>query len=347
MRPMWTIKKLLAVSPAARMDGVFVCENTGHTPSQRRYFVSNSHISSETESRKQTGSRRSTSSGDKPKRRFPWKLTVFLLFLLWLGVNFYISNQVLEVTRYDVSLQRLPPAFEGLKVVLLADLHGKVFGPENTTLFEMVAAEKPDLIALAGDFVESNAGLSKMRSLCLGLQDIAPTYYVTGNHEWAARMVPQTKALLQETNVTMLQNQFVYLQKGEARICLAGVDDPNGPWDMPSVMDVVRKARAEEDGFVLLLSHRYDRLDTYAQANVDLVLSGHAHGGILRLPFTEGLIGPGRNWFPTNTAGVIREQGTVMVVSRGLGSSDLSSLPLRMFNQPEIVSITLHTEVES
>ena len=175
------------------------------------------------------------------------------------------------------------------------------------------------------------------------LSAIAPTYYVTGNHEWALGDVPSLKRTLADHGVTVLSNQFTALERGGDTIVLAGIDDPNGYADQKTPEQLAAEVYAQwGDPFWVLLAHRNDRFASrYSLLGADLVVSGHAHGGIIRLPFIDGLISHDFQLFPSYTAGLYRENGSALFVTRGLGNSGPS---FRLFNRPEVAILTLHKE---
>ena len=173
-----------------------------------------------------------------------------------------------------------------------------------------------------------------------GLAAIAPTYYVTGNHEWAVGGVPRLKGILTECGVTVLSNQYVTLERNGDSLVLAGVDDPNGYADQKTPEELAAEVYAAcGDPFWILLAHRNNRFARqYSLLGADLVCSGHAHGGIVRLPGTDGLFSHDLDLFPSYTAGLYEENGSVLFVTRGLGNSGPS---FRVFNRPEIAVLTL------
>ena len=176
--------------------------------------------------------------------------------------------------------------------------------------------------------------------------EIAPCYYVTGNHEMR---VPDAFATLlaglEEAGVTVLRNQSLELEKDGDTITLLGVDDPDFTYmsyslGQDSVVDSTLKEITPEDEseFTLLLSHRPELFDVYEDNNIDLVLSGHAHGGQFRLPFVGGLYAPHQGVLPEYDSGLYSDNGTNLIVSRGIGNS---LFPLRLFNPPEVILVEL------
>ena len=180
--------------------------------------------------------------------------------------------------------------------------------------------------------------------LARGLSAVAPTYYVTGNHEWAlgSKTVKELKALLGESGVTVLSNRWEAVERNGDRLALAGVDDPNGYADQTTPEELYAWIQEDSPGlFTLLLAHRNDRFPQYAAAGYGFVLSGHGHGGIVRLPFLGGLIGTNRRLFPQWTSGLYAQGDSVLFVSRGLGNNTVPFQGFRIFNRPELAVVTL------
>lgn len=266
----------------------------------------------------------------------------FLLLIAAAALFLWWSNTSLQVTQFTYASPRLPDGFDGCRVAVLSDLHGAEFGEGNAKLFETLAGEQPDYIFYLGDLEDRYRGSTEgyAESVADGLSAIAPTYYITGNHEWALGDVPQLKSELEEHGFTVLSNRFVTLERNGASIVLAGIDDPNGYADQKTPEQLTTELFAEHgDPFWLLLAHRNNYfVKQYCDLGADLVLSGHGHGGIIRLPFTDGLLSVERTFFPSYTAGFYKEHGSSLFVTRGLGNSGRS---FRLFNRPEIAILTL------
>lgn len=275
----------------------------------------------------------------RKRRRGRRGLGLLCILLLLLSAYLY-SNLYLQTEHFTLSLPGLPQAFDGYRVVQLSDLHGRQFGQDNRRLLQAVQKQQPDLIVLTGDLVDAACSVDQEQSLVCGLVEIAPVYYVTGNHEWAAGFAPQLKQLLREAGVICLENQAVPLEKDGEQILLAGVEDPNGYAGQKSPQQLGQEIQeAYGDIFWILLAHRNVSYPEYAALGAGLILTGHAHGGIIRLPFTDGLIGPNREWFPTWTAGLYTDYATPMFVSRGLGNSP--HWAWRLFNPPQLAVLEL------
>ncbi len=266
-----------------------------------------------------------------------------LLILTLLFVLLAADSALRPVTtQYALSCASLPDAFDGFCILQLSDIHGAAFGRDNVHLLRAAAQTEPDIIALTGDLADRHTDLAATERLLGALSEIAPVFYVSGNHEWSEGLTEPLREIFARTEVTYLRNEYMTFSRGEAEIVIAGVEDPNGYRDMPQPDAVVSALRAEKpDDFLLLLGHRNDWTERYPTLPVDLILCGHAHGGLIRIPGVGGVFGPGRAFFPDFTEGVYSSGTYRMVVSRGLGSS--APIP-RLLNNPELVCITLHTE---
>jgi len=283
----------------------------------------------------------------KPRRRYIF-LIIILVFLLIFGILYADSNTRLVTTEFELKYDNLPDAFDGYRIVLLADKHGAVHGKDNERLVAAVRSAEPDIIAISGDLIDRfQVGKPVERQfettevLVKQLVQIAPVYYVTGNHEWDSGMVRPFLAMLEENGIDVLQNKYRQLTIGNDSIILAGIDDPNGPADMIKPDEFIEGIHEREDvDFLIVLYHRNYSLQRFSRLGVDLVLSGHAHGGMVRLPFTDGLIGPQYELFPTYTSGVYTSGDTNMVVSRGLGNHFGWT---RFLNNPQVVVVELRS----
>ena len=262
------------------------------------------------------------------------KKFLVLLVLMMAGVGWlYWGNTTPVVTTNTVQLENFPSEFSGLKIIQLSDLHDAEFGEGQVDLIEMVKDRAPDLIFITGDLIDSNRyDLEQSLAVVRGLEDVAPIYYVTGNHEIATKESVYIKQQLNRMGVTVLSNEVVSYTRGNATIEIFGIEDPlNGV----SVSNALNQ-NPRDEGVRLTLSHRPEVFEEYVAAGEQLVFTGHAHGGQIRLWGLGGVIAPGQGFLPAYTAGVYQEGETQMVVSRGLGNS---IFPLRVGNRPEIVEV--------
>jgi len=272
-------------------------------------------------------------------RRFIVFLFKFALIIAILVGFWHYQNNTIQTEVFSVASETLPEAFDGFRVAVITDLHGRSFGEDNAELIAAVKASNPDLIALVGDIADERTDLSILTPLCEGLTAIAPCFYVTGNHEWSLDSLSAALEPIAAAGVSILANEYRTLTLEGESIILAGVHDPCGPADMMSPAELTETIRASyPESYLLVLNHRNDALETWAALGADLILSGHGHGGVIRLPGVGGLVGTDRSLFPDYTAGLYTSGATTMAVSRGLG---FSGVPFRLFNRPELMIIDL------
>ncbi len=195
---------------------------------------------------------------------------------------------------------------------------------------------KPDTIVITGDIIDSNRyNLQNSLDLVDQIVKIADVYYVTGNHEVATNDVDRIKEELTNRGVRVLSNETLKLELAGEAIFLTGIEDPL-MGEVASQM--IADSHVPSDAFTVLLAHRPEDFQSYVDAGIDVTFSGHAHGGQFRIPGMGGLVAPGQGYFPKYTAGIHEQDQSKLVVSRGLGNS---VIPMRLFNLPEIVVVTL------
>ena len=254
------------------------------------------------------------------------------------------GNITVGTTQYTVASSRLPAAFDHYRMVVVSDFHNAEYGDHNRQLIRQIAAEQPDSIVFTGDLLDSrHPNLAIVEDLIRELTAVAPCYYVTGNHE--ARLGAQfqeLEQLLLAHSVVVLHDEAVPLTRNGDTIQLVGLDDPDFTDRNASIQQSMLETKLRNlnltTDYRILLSHRPEYFDAYVAAEIDLALCGHAHGGQFRLPLVGGLVAPNQGFFPKYDAGVYTEQGTTMIVSRGVGNS---ILPVRFNNRPELVSVEL------
>lgn len=249
------------------------------------------------------------------------------------------SSENLEISRYEVTSQKLPKSFDGFKIVQLSDLHGAEFGDDGMELVEKVRELEPDVIALTGDFVTDEGDLAAVEKLTERLAELCPVYFISGNHEFGSGLAAEVRNIMERAGVKYLSNEYLTISRGEDEILLGGVEDPLAYADMISPDELAQKMNeAAPEDFKILLGHRNYWMTEYPELPVDLIFCGHAHGGIVRIPGVGGLIGTDRHLFPDFEAGRFDNGSYTLIVSRGLGNS----VPVpRIFNRPEIVTVTL------
>ena len=268
-------------------------------------------------------------------------LIVSVLIILCLGIWTLWGNTALEVNEYEIVSDRIPEAFTGFRIAQVSDLHNKDFGEGYGQLLTLLSQINPDIIVVTGDLIDSrHTDIEIALEFARQAIKLAPVYYVSGNHEARVHEYEDLKMGLAKAGVSVLEDQKVQITREGESISLMGIDDPSFQedylfGDAASVTSsALSELQNESDGYTVLLAHRPELFETYVDAGVDLVFSGHAHGGQFRLPFIGGLVAPNQGFFPKYDAGLFSEGSTTMIVSRGVGNS---IIPIRFNNRPEIV----------
>lgn len=263
------------------------------------------------------------------------KSALVLLIVIALLLFCSYQNRHLETTYYTYKAEQLGADLEGYRIVQISDLHNVKFGKNNQKLVDRIRECEPDMIVLTGDLVDSNhTNVDRAVQFVDEIVKICPVYYVTGNHEYWLEKSEYDELMdgLVSAGVVILDDQVVEISRGDAKFRLVGLDEK-------SLADGTLEALlSDEKELTVVLAHEPQYLARYAGTGVDLVLSGHAHGGQFRLPFVGGIVAPDQGFLPEYTAGEYYMNGTEMIVSRGLGNS---VIPVRLFNYPEIVCVDL------
>lgn len=257
----------------------------------------------------------------------------------------------MELNTYTIASSRLPDAFDGYRIAHVSDLHNTEIGDHNEKLLAMLRQASPDMIVITGDLIDSrNTDIEIALEFAEAAMRIAPCYYVTGNHEARISEYDTLREGLIESGVTVLEDCSLDIEQSGETIILIGVDDPSFRTDYLFEDDTIlmkdklraltwdKDTKNTKAAYTILLSHRPELFDVYSENSVDLVLSGHAHGGQFRLPFIGGLAAPNQGLFPKYDAGLYTEGNTNMLVSRGIGNS---IFPFRFNNRPEVILIEL------
>lgn len=265
-------------------------------------------------------------------------LTALIVWLLW-------GNRALELNTYTVASDEIPEEFHGFRIAHVSDVHNTEIGDDNKRLLSVLREAEPDIIAITGDLIDSrNTDIETALRFAEGAAEIAPCYYVTGNHEARVAEYDELKKRLIELGVVVLDNKRVELEKNGEALTFIGVDDPDFTADYlfddsKSIIEAqVQRLSDKEDRYTVLLSHRPELFDVYAESGADLILSGHAHGGQIRLPVVGGIFAPHQGFFPEYDGGIYTDADVNMIVSRGVGNS---LFPLRVNNRPEVILIEL------
>lgn len=278
-------------------------------------------------------------------------VTLSIVIVIILFCNF--QNKHLETTHYTYAAEQLGADLEGYHIVQISDLHNAKFGKNNQKLVDRIRECEPDMIVLTGDLVDSNhTNVDRAVQFVDEIVKICPVYYVTGNHEYwlEASEYDELMSGLTGAGAVILDDQVVEISSGDAKFRLVGLDDRSlSDGTLGTLLNDQAGQKEEtadnensgEKELTVVLAHEPQYLARYASTGVDLVLSGHAHGGQFRLPFVGGIVAPDQGFLPEYTAGEYYMNGTEMIVSRGLGNS---VIPVRLFNYPEIVCVELKTK---
>lgn len=264
------------------------------------------------------------------------------------GTAIYDSNRFCKVT-YEVEC---PDIKKDVRILFLSDLHNKQYGSGNAKLLEAIDDCCPDLILVGGDILTATPGKSVLPAaeFVSQLSGKYPLFYANGNHEQRLELYPETygtmgeeyENLLKKAGIRRLVNHAVSLDAYGVQIVGCQID--RGFYkrfrrvEMPE--DYLRQIlpEKEEQYFCILLAHNPDYFPAYRRWGADLVLSGHVHGGVMRIPFLGGVLGTNFRFFPHYDGGRFEEDGSVMIVSRGLGAH---TIPLRIWNPAELVEIII------
>jgi predicted MPP superfamily phosphohydrolase len=284
------------------------------------------------------------------KQKKKMHLIIVLIILIGIPLFFLWQNNDIVITNISYKSSKIGKDFEGFKIAQISDLHNKEFGKNQRRLIKNLKSINPDIIVITGDIIDA-----KRTNIQIAMEfvdealDIAPMYYVSGNHEVWSGQYEELLDQLEDKGVVLLEDKKVKITKGGEHFNLIGISDP----DLSSsylefdqsyaVKETLSSLIDDNDKNILniLLSHRPELIDAYANCNVDLAFTGHAHGGQFRIPYIMGLYAPNQGVFPKYTSGAYKKASTTMIVSRGLGNS---VFPIRIFNRPEIVVVTMYAK---
>ena len=275
-----------------------------------------------------------------------FKVKIILFIVIGLFVFFNYQNNSITINEIEFKNDNIPDSFKGYKILQISDLHNKEFGNSQEKILSKINKINPDIIVVTGDLIDSNnTNVDVAMKLINKVINISPIYYISGNHEAWSTSYNELKSKLEDSGVIVLENEKTHLLKGRDTIDIIGLSDTS--FINSDLLEYAGNVKTEKllntlsensSNFKILLSHRPELFDTYSNSSVDLVFSGHAHGGQFRLPFIGGLIAPDQGLFPKLTEGIHTSNNTTMVISRGLGNS---IIPIRLFNRPELVVVTL------
>ena len=279
------------------------------------------------------------------KKRYS-KFKLLILIVITIILFFIWQNNTIVVSSSSYYNLKLPDDFEDFKIVQISDLHNKMFGDNQKRLLNEIESLSPDIIIVTGDLIDRRKfDLDVAMIFINGAVKIAPTYYVSGNHEAWSGQYSKIREKLINAGVLVMDDTAIELSNGNSTIQLLGLSDPDFFTSKYSEGTKAKKLQEQlkkwsySHKFKILLSHRPELFELYCANNIDLIFTGHAHGGQFRIPFIGGLVAPDQGLFPKYTSGSYSKESSTMFVSRGLGNS---IIPMRIFNPPEIVAVTLH-----
>ncbi len=260
--------------------------------------------------------------------------SVCVLFGVVLGIYSAYQNKTIRVSAYTVTHEDIPASFDGKRIVQLTDLHNKDFGDGLTAL---VASLKPDIIVITGDWIgKTDADITIAKEQASALCGVAPIYYVTGNHEAQSPCWDELGRHLISCGVKVLKNKATYWEENDEKIQLVGMYDPEFSTHLWRDFAPL----AEDELYTVFLFHRPEYFEQAAGYGADLILSGHTHGGQIRLPLIGAVYAPNQGWFPRYDVGRFDIEGATMIVGQGLGES----VYFRILTPPEVVVVDLKTK---
>lgn len=267
---------------------------------------------------------------------------------------FHLETKRLTIKKYQIASEKIPEAFSGTKLAVMTDLHNNSFGKENEKLLKALEKENPEAVLIAGDMLTAKEGKSFQVSLKLlkVLSEKYLVYYALGNHEYRLKISPDIYGTMykdymreiENMDIRVLHNEKAAWKKGNSKIDVYGLEISKNFYYRfhPDVMKeeyiegLLGKKKKEQFG--ILLAHNPSYFPVYAKWGADLVLSGHNHGGVIRIPGIGGMLSPNYHFFPKYDAGRFEEGNATMILSAGLGGH---TIPFRVFNPPELIILEL------
>lgn len=264
---------------------------------------------------------------------------LIILILLILGIYLYYENTTLETTYYEIINDKIPRDFNNFKIIQISDYHNENSKRLNKALVNKINEEKPNIIVITGDLIDSKrTNVNIALEFIQTIKNVAQIYYVTGNHEDRTEDYRILKEGLLNQGIRILENETEVISRNNSFINLIGINDSNSEYSCENKLNI---SNYSTDAYNILLSHRPELFEIYIKSNIDLVFTGHAHGGQFRIPFIGGVVAPNQGVFPKYTSGIFIQESTTMIVSRGIGNS---IIPFRINNNPELVVVTLKSK---
>lgn len=281
-------------------------------------------------------------TSDKPKRKFPKKSRRIIIIALILAffTSLVASNFCIKITKEVIYSEKID---EPLRIALISDLHSRSYGEKNEVLINKIEKESPDLILMAGDILtqdsENKSDFEYLTNLVSSLSKISPVYFVIGNQERFNSSLDVIRSCVILSGGVILDDEYTDISLKGNRIRIGGLSYYRF-WDEDANAFLSDFADTDSNTFTLLLCHHPEFYQWGVKNfSIDLVVSGHTHGGMLKLPLIGPVYAPEQGWFPEYGAGLYKEDNGYLAVTTGLASSP-AYLP-RFFNSPEIMIIDL------
>ena len=285
-------------------------------------------------------------------------ILIILSVLLLLFIGFFIECKrelkYFVVEKKAVGFSKLHMT-KDMKVIILSDLHGKVYGNNNDILLKSINKENPDIIFISGDMLVGKMGKEHKEavSFCTRLTDIAPCYYSLGNHEqrmkedidiYGDKAFADYKKKLVDAGINFIENDHLEADFNGQIVSIYGLELPMDTYEKFKKIVVTKEdvekciGKADVSKFNILLAHNPSYMNAYKEWGADMIISGHLHGGLIRLPFIGAVITPQMKLFPKYSGEVTLEDGKCIVVSKGLGTHTFN---IRFLNEAEVISLRI------
>lgn len=295
-------------------------------------------------------------------------LVIVLIAALAAGAEVYRELHHFRITRYSVRSEKLAGLARDVKILFLSDLHDRTYGKDNVTLLESIRSQSPDLILIGGDMLvgKENASCDNALALIRELPKICPIICANGNHEQRLKDDPETygdvyekyKKALEGCGVHFLENESIRVELGTSDLAIYGLELPSASYkkfkktpltsrEISEYLGIsenregsyrINAGKQEKKCYKILLAHNPAYMDAYLDWGADMVLSGHLHGGLVRVPGLGGIVTPQGFLFPKYSGEMTQEGNQTVIVSRGLGTHTLN---IRLFNTPELIALSL------